>query len=86
MRENLTAIVCDALQNDRCIRGCNHPPCAMVQRIVDELIENDVKVPVMCKDCLYHRTDGLCRGPHDIRAGEYADLYTEGDHFCAYGV
>lgn len=42
---------------------------------------------VRCKDCWYHRnSDGFCEAPHDIRAGEYADLYTEDEDFCSKGV
>ena len=44
VREKLVDIVCDATQINGCIHSCNHPPCAMVQGIVDALIENGVTV------------------------------------------
>ena len=44
VREKLVEIVCDATQINGCIHSCNHPPCAMVQGIVDALIENGVTV------------------------------------------
>ena len=44
VREKLVEIVCDATQINECIHSCNHPPCAMVQGIVDALIANGVTV------------------------------------------
>ena len=44
VRKKLVDIVCDATQINGCIHSCNHPPCAMVQGIVDALIENGVTV------------------------------------------
>ena len=44
VREKLVEIVCDATQINGCIHSCNHPPCAMVGRIVDALIANGVTV------------------------------------------
>lgn len=57
----------------------------VIEFLDDFAIENAVEV-VRCKDCWYHRIDGLCEGSHDIRAGEYADFYTEDEDFCSKGV
>lgn len=66
-----------------------------LEAVADYLLDNGVKVPVMCKDCKYWikadngswnmmgRTDGTCRM---LAEQHCADMYmTERDHFCSYG-
>ena len=59
--------------------------CEVMEFLNDCDIVDAVEV-VRCKDCWYHRSDGLCEGGHDIRAGEYADFYTDDEDFCSKGV
>lgn len=43
-RENLIELVCEMWHTDRCIAGCNYPPCYEVRVLVDHLISNGVTV------------------------------------------
>lgn len=45
MREELSEIVCGALQCDDCVAHCNHGCCNMVESVVDALIARGVVLP-----------------------------------------
>ena len=44
MREKLIELVCEMWHTDRCIAGCNYPPCYEVRVLVDHLIAHGVTV------------------------------------------
>lgn len=86
VREKLVDIVCDATQINGCIHSCNHPPCAMVQGIVDALIENGVTVQewVLADNRLPEIPEGLAESPEPVlymmknTKTIYAGYYGEG--------
>ena len=77
MREKMMDVVCESIETDRCIAYCNYPHCGYVQRIVDNLIHNNIVEVVRCKDCIHWDRDFLwC----DRKWGRTAE-----DDFCSYG-
>ena len=83
MNEKLIEIVCEMWHTDRCVAGCNFPPCYEVRYFVDNLIGNGVTIPILCKECKFCKNDQhgelYCNRPHDILR------YVKPDDYCSWG-